>query len=130
MSAPAPTLDALRASPNALAAHYARFRVGERVLLTGHSHQAWPDVAREAQLEAWDDAAREVDDKWGLAFARADLVRAAFARRLGAKPDEITLGQNTHELVTRFLSALPLDARRARRAHRGGVRLVGAVHDR
>lgn len=111
MSAPAFTLAALRRSPNALAAHYARFRVGERVLLTGHSHQAWPDVSREAQLAAWDDAARDADDKWAAAFARADLVRAGFARRVGAKPVEIALGQNTHELVTRFLSALPLDAR-------------------
>ena len=34
--------------PNALAAHYSRFRVGERLLLTGHSHQAWPDVSLEA----------------------------------------------------------------------------------
>ena len=40
-----------------LAEHYARFRVGERLLLTGHSHQAWPDVAREGVLEAYDDAA-------------------------------------------------------------------------
>ena len=29
--------------PNALAPHYSRFRVAERLLLTGHSHQAWPD---------------------------------------------------------------------------------------
>jgi kynureninase len=34
------SLDALRRSPNALAAHYSAFGVGERVLLTGHSHQA------------------------------------------------------------------------------------------
>lgn len=71
MSAPAFPLEALRRSPNALAAHYARFGVAERVLLTGHSHQAWPDVAREAQLEAWDDAARDVDEKWERAFAKA-----------------------------------------------------------
>jgi kynureninase len=51
-------------SPNALAPHYARFGVAERLLLTGHSHQAWPDVAFEAQSAAWLDAARYVDDKW------------------------------------------------------------------
>lgn len=111
MSPPAFSLAALRASPNALAAHYARFRVGERVLLTGHSHQAWPDVSREAHLAAWDDAACDVDDKWAAAFAQADLVRRAFERRLGARAGEVTLGENTHELVTRFLSALPLEAR-------------------
>ena len=36
-------------SPNALAPHYSRFRVAERLLLTGHSHQAWPDCGFEAQ---------------------------------------------------------------------------------
>ena len=44
-------------SPTA-APHYSRFRVAERLLLTGHSHQAWPDVALEGQVEAFDDAAR------------------------------------------------------------------------
>jgi kynureninase len=111
VSAPAFPLEALRRSPNALAAHYARFRVGERVLLTGHSHQAWPDVSRDAQLEAWDDAARDADEKWERAFAKAARVRAGFERRLGARPGEVALGQNTHELVVRFLSALPLEAR-------------------
>lgn len=111
MSAPAFTLEALRRSPNALAAHYARFRVAERVLLTGHSHQAWPDVSREAQLAAWDDAARDADEKWAAAFEKAEFVRMSFARRLGARAEEVALGQNTHELVTRFLSALPLERR-------------------
>mgnify|MGYP001556365702 CR=1 FL=1 len=44
-------------TPNALAPHYSRFHVAERLLLTGHSHQAWPDVGFEAQSEAWLDAA-------------------------------------------------------------------------
>jgi kynureninase len=43
----------LRRSPNPLAADYSRFRVGERLLLTGHSHQAWPDVGFAAQQQAW-----------------------------------------------------------------------------
>jgi kynureninase len=105
------TLDALRRTPNALAADYSHFDVANRLLLTGHSHQAWPDVAREAQLAAWDDAARDVDGKWGRAFAQADRVRAGFAKRLGGAPDEVALGASTHELVVRFLSALPLERR-------------------
>jgi kynureninase len=107
----APTLAALRRRPNALAQHYARFRVSERMLLTGHSHQAWPDVAREGQIEAWDDAAALADGKWERAAAKADRVRRGFADRIGAAPDEIALGVNTHELVLRFLSALPLAER-------------------
>ena len=49
---------------SALAEHYTHFRVSERLLLTGHSHQAWPDVAFEAQQRAWLDAAQHVDRKW------------------------------------------------------------------
>ena len=91
-----------------LASHYSRFRVSDRVLLTGHSHQAWPDVAFEAQQQAWLDAAEHVDDKWERAFGRADKVRAGYRRLLDDPDGHIALGHNTHELVTRFLSALPL----------------------
>jgi kynureninase len=92
----------------ALADHYSRFRVSERLLLTGHSHQAWPDVGFEAQQRAWLDAAEYVDDKWEKAAEQAALVRGGFARLVGDRPEHIALGQNTHELLTRWLSALPL----------------------
>src|SRR5438876_3768783 len=98
-------------NPEELAKHYTRFRVTERILLTGHSHQAWPDVAFEAQQQAWLDAAEHVDDVWDLAFAKADEVRRGFARLLDDTPERIALAQNTHELVVRFLSALPLKKR-------------------
>ena len=94
-----------------LAQDYSRFRVSERLLLTGHSHQAWPDVGRESVLEAWDDAAREVDDKWEAAFARAERVRDGFRALLGDPRGAIALDQNTHALVLRFLSALDLRRR-------------------
>ena len=74
--------DDLFRTPNPLARHYTAFRVSERLLLTGHSHQAWPDCARDGQLEAWDDAAALVDDKWERAFAKADQVRREFAELL------------------------------------------------
>jgi kynureninase len=99
------------APANPLAEHYSRFRVGERLLLTGHSHQAWPDVGFEAQQQAWLDAAELVDDKWERAAGQANRVRAGFARLLGDVPTNIALGQNTHELVTRWLSALPFRSR-------------------
>src|SRR2546425_7021648 len=94
-----------------LAPYYSRFRVAERLLLTGHSHQAWPDVSFDAQERAWLDAAEMVDDKWERAREQAARVQTGF-RRLLADPDgDIALGQNTHELVTRLLSALPLGRR-------------------
>jgi kynureninase len=95
----------------ALAKHYTRFRVSERILLTGHSHQAWPDVAFEAQQQAWLDTAEHVDDVWDKAFAKANEVRRGFARLLDDAEDRIALAPNTHELVVRFLSALPLQKR-------------------
>ena len=98
-------------NPEELAKHYTRFRVTERILLTGHSHQAWPDVAFEAQQQAWLDAAELVDDVWDVAFEKANEVRRGFARLLDDSPDRIALAPNTHELVVRFLSALPLKKR-------------------
>ena len=94
-----------------LARHYTRFRVTERILLTGHSHQAWPDVSFDAQQRAWLDAAALADDKWERAAAVADEVCAGWRRLLNDPDGEIALGQNTHELVVRLLSAL-LDPRR------------------
>ena len=101
----------LYASPNALAPHYRRSRVAERLLLTGHSHQAWPDVGFEAQQQAWLDAAEHLDAKWERAFAMADRVRRGFARLLDDPQGTIALGANTHELVVRWLSALRLGRR-------------------
>ena len=98
-------------NPEELAKHYTRFRVTERILLTGHSHQAWPDVAFEAQQQAWLDTAELVDDVWDKAFEKANDVRRGFARLLDDSPDRIALAPNTHELVVRFLSALPLKKR-------------------
>lgn len=99
-------------SPERLRPHYARFLASGHVLLTGHSHQAWPDVAREGVLEAFDDAATHVDDKWGPATEAADAVRRTIASELGGAPEDVALAQNTHELLTRFLSALPWKERR------------------
>ena len=96
---------------NPLAKHYSRFRVSDRLLLTGHSHQAWPDVGFEAQSRAWLDAAELLDEKWDRAATQANLVRAGFARLLGDTSANIALGQNTHELVVRWLSALPFRQR-------------------
>jgi selenocysteine lyase/cysteine desulfurase len=98
-----PDLPALRAA-------YSRFLEGGRVLLTGHSHQAWPDVARDALTASFDDAARLVDDKWTEAvFPKLARVGEGILARMGFDPgDDIAFGKSTHELVYRLLTCLPL----------------------
>jgi len=105
------TLDSLRSEPNALSVHYGRFGVANRLLLTGHSHQAWPDVALHGQIEAFTDAAAAVDAKWEPAFAKAERLRQAYRDLLADPGGDIALGANTHELVVRFLSSVDLRAR-------------------
>ncbi len=105
------TFDELTADPNPLATHYRRFRVAERLLLTGHSHQAWPDAGFEGQRRAWLDAAERVDGKWEAAFERAERVRRGFRALMGDPDGRYSLGANTHELLVRLLSALPLGER-------------------
>jgi kynureninase len=102
------TLNSLRTSPNALSVHYGRFDVGHRLLLTGHSHQAWPDVALHGQIEAFTDASSAVDGKWDLAFAKAERLRQSYRDLLDDPGGDIALGANTHELVVRFLSSVDL----------------------
>ncbi|MEJ2203894.1 MAG: aminotransferase class V-fold PLP-dependent enzyme, partial [Gemmatimonadota bacterium] len=102
----------LYTSPNALAPHYSRFHVEERLLLTGHSHQAWPDVGFEGQQHAWRDAAEHVDGKWVHALERYERVSRGYQALLEDATGDVTLASNTHELVVRFLSALPWEGRR------------------
>lgn len=103
--------ESLYRSPNALTPFYSRFRVSERLLLTGHSHQAWPDCGFKGQEQAWLDAAAYLDRKWERAFVKADRVRAGFSRLLDDTAGHIALGPSTHDVVVRFLSALPLSGR-------------------
>lgn len=101
-----PDLEALRAA-------YGHFLAPARILLTGHSHQAWPDVAREAMLACFDDAAKYADDKWEAAvFPRIASVSARVLRRMGFdEGDPLSFGKSTHELCYRLLSCLPLAER-------------------
>lgn len=99
-------MDKTKKEPASLASHYSDFRVQERVLLTGHSHQAWPNRARQGVLRAYEDAAMHVDDKWEQAERVAQRVRAGYAKRLDDPAGEYALGQNVHALFVRWLSSL------------------------
>lgn len=109
--ATARTPDAFRGTPNPIADRYRRFRVSERLLLTGHSHQAWPDVALEGQEEAWHDAAEWVDAKWARVAGRTAEVVEGYRALMGGIPGDLAIDANTHALVVRLLSALPLRER-------------------
>lgn len=98
-------------SPNALAPHYSRSHVDCRLLLSGHSHQAWPDRSFEGQVRAWQDAAEHLDMKWEQAQVKAHAVRAGFSGLIEDTSGYMALAPNTHDLVIRFLSALPLRRR-------------------
>lgn len=105
------SLKDLEKNVNPLSDFYKDFKVTERILLTGHSHQAQPDCAKEGVLKCWKDASSLADDKWGKVFEVADSVRTSLARLMDDEKDNIVLGQNTHDLILRFLSALDLKKR-------------------
>lgn len=96
---------------NPLSKYYKDFRVSERILLTGHSHQAQPDCAKEGIIQCWNDASELADDKWEKVFAAADKFRIHLAELLDDEKDNIVLAQNTHDLILRFLSTLDLKNR-------------------
>lgn len=95
-----------------LRAHFSIFREAApgRIHLAAHSHHFWPDAACSAHADAVQQAAHYADEKWGPVFD--DLmprVRRGIGRILNL-PDASTLAfaPNTHELVCRLLSALPV----------------------
>lgn len=93
---------------NKLAPHYSRFRVSERLLFTGHSHQAWPDVAREGQIEYFDVCAHDVDNKWEAAFEKTDILRN-YLRDFYDDPDGFYCREeSTHILFVSWMSSLDL----------------------
>lgn len=78
----------------------------ERLHFAAHSHHPWPDVTYDAHMQAWEDAAEMMDDKWdhifGEVFSRA---RRGIAGLIGLDGDDsITFAPNTHEFVVRIFS--------------------------
>lgn len=93
---------------NKLIPHYSRFNVGDRLLFTGHSHQAWPDVAREGQTEYFDVCARDVDNKWETAFEKTEILRD-YLRDFYDDPDGFYCREeSTHILFVSWMSSLDL----------------------
>lgn len=74
-----------------------------------HSHHYWPDVTLEATIQYWNDSAQYVDDKWLYFFeTKIPQTQKLIAEVLNfSYPEQIVFAPNTHELITRLLSALP-----------------------
>lgn len=91
-----------------IAPHYSHFNVSDRLLFTGHSHQAWPDVALEGLKESFATAASEVDNKWDPAFEKADILRDYLRNFYDDPNGYYCLGENTHLLLVSWLSSFDL----------------------
>jgi selenocysteine lyase/cysteine desulfurase len=80
-----------------------------RLHMAAHSHHLWPDVTRDAQLQAWEDGARLADRKWDKVMGEVlPEAQAHVAGELGLlSPASIVFAPNTHELFVRLVSAWP-----------------------
>ncbi|HEV2651427.1 MAG TPA: aminotransferase class V-fold PLP-dependent enzyme [Rhizomicrobium sp.] len=84
-------------------------RPGAPLHVAAHSHHPWHDVSYDAQLVAWNDAARLLDRKWDHIYASVfPAAQRHIARQLSLPdPNTIAFGPNTHGFVQRVLSCLP-----------------------
>jgi selenocysteine lyase/cysteine desulfurase len=78
-----------------------------RLHMAAHSHHLWPDVTRDAQIQAWDDAATLADRKWDKIMGEVwGDARGNVARELNLpSPETVVFAPNTHELLVRMVSA-------------------------
>ncbi|MGH3822291.1 MAG: aminotransferase class V-fold PLP-dependent enzyme [Pseudonocardiaceae bacterium] len=95
--------------------HFARFLGHDhhRLHVAAHSHHPWPDVTFDAQQRAWLDAAALHDGKWELLLGEVLPEASRHVAGQLALPDPATVifAPNTHELVLRLLSCLPVPTR-------------------
>ncbi len=91
-----------------LTPHYSHFRVSERLLFTGHSHQAWPDVALEGQQEYFHDSAELVDKKWEKAAEKTEILRNYLRYYYDDPNGFYCREESTHVLFVSWMSALDL----------------------
>lgn len=85
--------------------HYSQFGVTDRLLFSGHSHQAWPDAALEGLNDGFLAAAKSVDEKWAGAFERTEVLRDYLKSFYDDPHGRYTVSQNTHDVLIRLLSA-------------------------
>lgn len=88
--------------------HYSHFNVANRLLFTGHSHQAWPDVAFEGIQEYMRVVAEQVDKKWEFGFEKTEIMRGYLRNYYDDPTGKYSREQNTHVLLVSWLSSLDL----------------------
>lgn len=88
--------------------HYSHFNVANRLLFTGHSHQAWPDVAFDGIKEYMRVVAEQVDKKWNFGFEKTEIMRSYLQNYYDDPTGKYCREQNTHVLLVSWLSSLDL----------------------
>jgi selenocysteine lyase/cysteine desulfurase len=88
----------------------------DRLHFAAHSHHLWPDASFEGQMQAWDDAARLADRKWGKVMDELwPEAQAHVARELGTgQPEAVAFSPNTHDFLIRLVTAAPRKSGRLR----------------
>lgn len=80
-----------------------------RLHFAAHSHHLWPDASFAGQVEAWEDAARLADNKWGRIMGPvwAEAQRHIARELKLPDPSTIAFSPNTHDFLVRIFSAFP-----------------------
>ncbi len=107
-----PSVEQFSGSPNIIASHYRHAQVELKLMLTGHVHQAIPDIAKAGYAEHWECMSKYGHERFDTVFDKAQIVREGFAELIHADAQNIALGSSVHDLFMRFLSCLDVDSRR------------------
>lgn len=80
----------------------------DRLHFAAHSHHLWPDASFDGHVEAWNDAVRLADRKWGHIMGPVwDEAQRHIAAELGLPdPATIAFSANTHDFIVKLVSAI------------------------
>jgi selenocysteine lyase/cysteine desulfurase len=80
-----------------------------RLHFAAHSHHLWPDASFEGQVECWEDAAAQADNKWDKVMGEVwPEAQSHVATELGGgDPSTIVFASNTHDFLIRLVAACP-----------------------
>jgi len=81
----------------------------DRLHFAAHSHHLWPDASFEGQVQCWEDAASQADQKWDKVMGEVwPEAQANVAAGLGSgMPEAIVFASNTHDFLIRLAAACP-----------------------